>query len=124
MPTPTVTANERTVVHKQSDGIVQTNQDICLTPTPAPTPLPHSNVALSADAANTAVTVLADGGNPICNLASFFAKSTANEGGNAGGGILSAVICGKAQFMFGSLDVIAEGQPVTRQYEMMYLNAS
>jgi hypothetical protein len=118
----TVNVNERTVVHASSDGIATNFPDVCLTPSPAgPIPIPYPNIAMSSDTASGSTQVTMDG-NPIMLSTSNFATSTGDEGGSAGGGVVSGVIKGKAQFISFSFDVMVEGKPVPRLADMMVQN--
>src|SRR5258705_1794123 len=107
---PTVTVNALTVVHSKSDGIAaQGPPDVCLTPSPGgPVPVPYPNVAMSKDLILGTKTVTVDG-VPMAISDSEFAVSTGDEGGTAGGGVVSGVIKGKAKFVNYSFDVKAEG---------------
>ncbi len=121
----TVSVNSpNTIVHKDSGGISQIFPDVCKTPAPPapPVPIPYPNIAKSADAAETATTVQADG-QPIMLKSSVFSTSTGDEAGSVGG-VVSNVTKGKAQFILYSFDVKAEGQNVPRLSDMMKQNGS
>jgi hypothetical protein len=120
---PTVMVNALTVVHSKSDGIAaQGAPDVCLMPSPGgPVPVPYPNIALSKDLILGTKTVTVDG-VPIALSDSEFAVSTGDEGGTAGGGVVSAVIKGKAKFVNYSFDVRAEGKNVPRLTDPMTLN--
>ena len=118
----TVKANMRTVVHAASNGVATGSPDVCQTPSPAgPVPIPYVNVAMSTDTTAGSVTVKMDG-NPIMLATSFFAVSTGDEAGSAGGGVVSAMIKGKAQFVCFSFDVMVENKPVPRSADPMVQN--
>jgi uncharacterized Zn-binding protein involved in type VI secretion len=115
-----VLINGRTAVHAGSEGIL-TTVDVCLTKIgKAVVPIPYTNVARSADAANTASTVFING-HPVCHQESIFAVSTGDEPGNRKG-IRSGTIKGKAEFVSGSSNVFIEGIPAVRQGDMMVSN--
>jgi hypothetical protein len=121
----TVTANSpNTVVHKDSNGQSPVFPDVCKTPAPPapPVPIPYPNLAKSADAADTATTVQADG-NGIMLKSSVLSTSTGDEAGSVGG-VVSNVTKGKAQFIMYSFDVKAEGQNVPRNTDMMKQNGA
>src|SRR5213592_4053468 len=100
----TVNVNDKTVVHKSSDGIATAFPDVCKTPSPGgPVPIPYPNIARSADSADTATTVKANG-QPIMLKTSNFSKSSGDEPGTAGG-VVSNVNRGKAMFINYSFDV-------------------
>jgi hypothetical protein len=118
----TVNVNMRTVVHAASNGVVTGFPDTCLTPSPAgPVPIPYPNVAMSSDTIQGSTQVTMDG-NPIMLATSYFAVSTGDEAGSAGGGVVSAMIKGKAQFVMFSFDVMVENKPVPRLADPMVQN--
>ena len=118
----TINVNKRTVVHKTSKGIATTFPDVCKTPSPGgPVPIPYPNVAQSSDTANGSKTVKMDN-NPIMLKNSNFSTSTGDEGGSAGGGVMSGKIKGKAEFVNYSFDVKVEGKNVPRLADMMIQN--
>jgi len=53
---------------------------------------------------------------------SNFSTSTGDEGGTAGGGVISGKIKGKAEFVNYSFDVMFEGKNVPRALDMMLHN--
>jgi uncharacterized Zn-binding protein involved in type VI secretion len=115
-----VLINGRTAVHAGSEGILVT-VDVCLTKVGKPVvPIPYTNVARSADAANTASTVFING-HPVCHQGSIFSKSTGDEPGDRKG-IRSGTICGMAEFVSASSNVFIEGVPAVRQGDMMVSN--
>lgn len=119
----TVGANNLSVVHKGSNGVTIAFPDVCKTPAPpAPfVPIPYPNVAKSGDAAKGATKVKCDG-NPVCTKDSNFSTSTGDEGGTAGGGMISSKIKGKAEFVMTSFDVKAEGKGIARAFDLMFHN--
>ncbi len=118
----TINVNDRTVVHKSSDGVSIAFPDVCKTPSPGgPIPIPYPNIAMSADTADGSKTVKMDK-NPIMLQGSVFSKSTGDEAGTAGGGVISAKTKGKAEFMNYSFDVTVEGKSVPRLGDLMVQN--
>jgi hypothetical protein len=112
-----------TVVHKNSDGMIIAFPDVCKTPSPGgPIPIPYPNVARSADSADTATSVKANG-QAIMLKSSNFSKSSGDEPGSAGG-VVSNVNRGKAMFVNYSFDVKVEGQNVPRKMDPMKQNGS
>jgi hypothetical protein len=118
----TVHVNFRTVVHKSSGDISFAFPDVCKTPGPA-IPIPYPNIAQSTDTANGSTTLTADG-NPIMLKDSYYAMSTGDEAGTAGGNILTNRIKGKAYFILYSFDVKVEGRNVCRFLDPMTHNHS
>jgi hypothetical protein len=120
--TVTVGVNNLSVVHKSSNGVTIAFPDVCKTPTPAgPIPIPYPNIAQSTDTAKGTKKVKCDG-NPVCVKDSNFSMSTGDEAGNAGGGVASNKMKGKAEFVNFSFDVKFEGKNVPRAFDLMLHN--
>ncbi len=116
-----VNVNNRTIVHKASDGVASAFPDVCKTPSPGgPIPIPYPNVAQSKDTAQGSKKVTAEG-NPIMLQGSTFSTSTGDEAGSAGG-VASSTTKGKAEFVNYSFDVKIEGKCVPRMGDMMVQN--
>jgi hypothetical protein len=119
----TVTANNQTVVHKDSGGTVITSPDVCNTQVgSAVVPIPYVNVAKSADTAQGSSTVTMDG-NPVMIKNSVFSTSSGDEAGKVGG-VASGVTQGRAKFVTTSNDVLVDGQPLARRCDLMVSNLS
>ena len=115
-----VLINGRTAVHAGSGGTL-TTVDVCFTKIGKPVKeIPYTNIAKSADAANTASKVFING-HPACHMKSVFSKSTGDEPGDHFG-VVSGTIMGKAEFISGSPNVFIEGVPAVRQGDMMVSN--
>jgi uncharacterized protein DUF4150 len=119
----TVGVNFLSVVHQSSNGVTIAFPDVCKTPAPpAPfVPIPYPNIAKSSDTGQGTKKVKCDG-NPVCVKDSNFSTSTGDEGGTAGGGMLSSKIKGKAEFVMFSFDVKFEGKNVCRAFDIMLHN--
>lgn len=119
----TVGVNYLSVVHKSSNGVTIAFPDVCKTPAPpAPfVPIPYPNIAKSSDTSKGTKKVKCDG-NPVCVKDSNFSTSTGDEGGSAGGGMISSKIKGKAEFVNFSFDVKFEGKGVARAFDLMLHN--
>jgi hypothetical protein len=118
----TVIVNFMTVVHKSSNGIATAFPDVCKTPSPAgPIPIPYPNIAQSTDTSKGSKKVKMDK-NPIMLKDSEFMKSSGDEAGSAGGGVVSNTIKGKAKFILYSFDVKVEGKNVPRLSDLMLQN--
>jgi hypothetical protein len=119
----TVSANNQTVVHKDSGGTVVTSPDVCNTPIgPAVAQVPYINIAKSSDTSQGSTTVTMDG-NPVMLSDSVFDTSYGDEPGKIGG-VSSGVNRGKARFVTTSSDVFVEGKPVGRRMDLMISNLS
>jgi len=110
-----VTANGRSILHK---GHGQTHvcavPDVCKTPSPGgPVPIPYVNVAKDGDLVDGADTVRIEG-HPIAHVNSKISRSSGDEAGTAGGGLISGKFQGSMSWKMGSLDVKVEGQSVVR----------
>lgn len=118
----TINVNNRTVVHKSSNGVSTAFPDVCKTPSPGgPVPIPYPNIAMSSDTDKGSKSVKMDG-NPIMLKGSVFSTSTGDEAGTAGGGVVSSKTKGKAEFVNYSFDVQVEGKNVPRLGDMMVQN--
>ncbi len=119
----TVTANNQTVVHKDSGGTVVTSPDVCKTQVGnAVVPIPYVNTAKSSDTSQGSTTVTMDG-NPAMLSTSVFSTSSGDEPGKIGG-VASGTNTGKARFVTTSNDVTVEGKPVGRRTDLMISNLS
>jgi hypothetical protein len=118
----TVLANSRGVVHKGSGGMSIVFPDVCKTPSPGgPIPIPYPNVGKSADTVQGPTTVKVDGQMPMVKGAQYM-MTTGDEGGTAGGGLMSSSIKGPAEFMMYSFDVKFEGKNACRLGDPMFHN--
>jgi hypothetical protein len=119
----TVGVNMLSIVNADSNGVTIAFPDVCKTPAPpAPfVPIPYPNIAKSSDTAKGTSKVKADG-KPICVKDSNFSMSTGDEGGTAGGGMVSSKIKGKAEFVNFSFDVQFEGKNAVRSFDLMLHN--
>jgi Domain of unknown function (DUF4150) len=120
-----VFVNGRSAVHAGSAGKTICFPDVNLCP-PAPPagpiPLPLPNMAQGADLQSGASSVLIED-NPMAKKSSFIGKSTGNEvAQSTGGGVVSAVVQGKAYFTSYSLDVTVEGEEAPRHLDMLTHN--
>ncbi len=121
MPVTVMVNAPETVVHAGSFGMVQTQLDVCKTPTPGgPVPIPYPNIAMSTDTASGSTTVKCDG-NPIMLSNSNFRMSTGDEAGTVGG-VKSSVIKGQADPINYSFDVKVDGKNVVRRSDPMMHN--
>ena len=117
----TTTVNDRTVVHRGSDGVSATFPDVCLTPAPGgPAPVPYPNVARSADLVRGTGTVTVDG-HPVAVKGSAFGRSTGDEPGTQKG-VISQAVGGEARFQNWSFDVVIEGRNACRLLDPMANN--
>lgn len=120
-----VHANGRSILHK-GDGLTQTSAppDVCKTPSPGgPVPIPYPNVAMDSDLAQGTKTVKI-AGNTVAHEGSNIRRSTGDEAGTAGGGIISSKTRGKLTFGSSSIDVKVEGKGVARFMEVTHHNGN
>lgn len=119
---PTVFANSRGVVHKQSGGMSTVFPDVCKTPTPGgPVPIPYPNVGMASNTTSGPTKVKTDGQMPMVKGAKY-AMTSGDEAGNAGGGVASNSFKGEAEFMMYSFDVKFEGKNVCRLGDPLFHN--
>ncbi len=120
----TVSANGKSVVHKDSGGkAMATIPDVCITPFPSPPgplPLPYPNIAESKDLSMGSVMTKIDG-QSVALMGSTISQSTGDEVG-AKGGIVSGCTKGEAMFIKWSPNVQIEGRAVVRKSDMMIMN--
>lgn len=117
--------NGRAAVHQGSNGKATGFPDVCFCPPappagPVPTPLPNNVKAADLDGGATSVLIE---GKPAGHARSFFRTSTGNQAAQStGGGVVSAVVQGKAYFASFSPDVMIEGQPAVRHADLLTMN--
>lgn len=118
---PSVFANSRGVVHKQSGGMSTVFPDVCKTPTPAgPVPIPYPNIGMASNTSSGPSKVTADGQMPMVKGAKY-TMTSGDEAGSAGG-VMSSSIKGEAEFMMYSFDVKLEGKNACRLGDPMFQN--
>lgn len=114
--------NGLTPVTTESEGKVMGFPDVCKVPGPGgPVPIPLPNLALSRDLENGSKTVRINGA-PVALTDSYIGRSTGNEAGTAGGGVVSGRTKGRAHPQSYSFDVRIEGRPVVRNLDLFTLN--
>ncbi len=115
-------ANSRGIAHKSSGGQSPVFPDVCKTPSPGgPIPIPYPNIGMSSNTSKGAKKVKTDGKMPMVKGAKY-STSTGDEGGTAGGGVISSKIKGEAEFLMYSFDVKFEGKNVCRMGDPMFHN--
>jgi hypothetical protein len=118
----TTFCNFRGIVHKGSNGQSIAFPDVCKTPTPAgPVPIPYPNVGMSSDVTGGPSTVTVDGSMPATKDAKYM-KSTGDEAGSAGGGVMSSMFKGECEFLLYSFDTKFDGKNVARMGDSMWHN--
>lgn len=86
--------------------------DVCKTPTPGgPVPMPYPNIGMlmQSNGTTTKVKIM---GKPAVLKKSKIPRSSGDEAGNAGGGVVSNVFMNQITFKKGSSKVKLEGSPV------------
>lgn len=117
--------NGRSVLHK-GDGQTQTcpAPDVCKTPSPGgPVPVPYVNVAQDSNLEQGTKSVQIDG-NPVALSSSKLSTSSGNEGGTAGGGLISSKVKGTVTWASSSIDVKIEGKGVVRFLDVCIHNGN
>lgn len=98
--------------------------DVCKTPSPAgPVPIPYPNFAQCAQA-NDASSKVKICGSKTLTTKSEIPMSTGDEGGVAGGGIVSNKFKGEVKYKKGSGKVKAEGESIVYLGSMTGHNGS
>lgn len=93
-------------------GMCQGTPDTCKTPSPGgPVPIPYPNIAQCAQAqpGTFSLKVKLQGANALTQT-SKISMSSGDEAGSAGGGVISNMIKGPAEFKLGSVKVKFEGK--------------
>jgi Domain of unknown function (DUF4150) len=119
---PSVFANCRGVVHKQSGGMSTVFPDVCKTPSPGgPIPIPYPNIGMASNTTGGPTSVKTDGQMPMVK-GSTYMMTSGDEAGTAGGGVVSNTFKGEAEFMMYSFDVKFEGKNACRLGDPMFQN--
>jgi hypothetical protein len=117
-----VFANGRGIATEDSGGQSAVFPDVCKTPSPGgPVPLPYPNVGRSADTSKGPKRVKVNGKMPMVKGAQY-TRTSGDEAGTAGGGIVSGSTRGPAEFMNYSFDVKYEGRNVCRLGDPLFHN--
>lgn len=111
--------NGRTIVHRSSGGIVN-SESINLTGV-SQQPVTYPVFAKSVDCTNTTQKFFYLN-EPICHLDSYFLCSYGDAAGT-GGGIYSGTVSAKAEFITSSPNVFIESKAVVREQDLMVLNS-
>ncbi len=116
-------ANSRGIVHKGSGGISIVFPDLCYTIVPilGKVPIPYPNIGKASDTDKGPKKVKTDKKMPMVKGAKY-KKTSGDEAGTAGGGIISAKQMKEAEFMMYSFDVKFEGKGVCRLGDPMFHN--
>ena len=101
-------------VSSKAGGVCNAQPDTCKTPSPGgPVPIPYPNVGMLTQANPGTLSKKVKIQNQAIALKNTMISMTSgDEAGSAGGGVVSSMIKGPAQFKKGSTKVKSEGQPV------------
>ena len=96
--------------------------DVCLTPTPVPTPIPYPNIALGPTAIPNVLTVLTNF-MPTHNMATVVPMT---NGDNAGVnmGVASGTVMGPRRHLTAAFTVLINGMPATRVTSVSLANST
>ena len=86
--------------------------DVCLTPMPAPVPIPYPDIALGPTAIPNAINILYVG-LPVHNMATITPLTTGDNPGVATG-VVSHTVMGSSRHITGAFTVLLKGTPATR----------
>lgn len=118
----TVFANCRGIVHKGSGGMSTVFPDVCKTPSPGgPVPIPYPNIGMASNTSQGPKKVKIDGQMPMTKGAKY-SMTSGDEGGTAGGGVVSNKIKSEAEFMMYSFDIKLEGKNACRLGDPLFHN--
>jgi hypothetical protein len=96
--------------------------DVCLTPMPAPTPIPYPNVALGPMGVPAAYNVLFTC-TPAHNLATTVVMTNGDNAGVAMG-VASGTVMGPSRHLTGAFTVLVGGLPATRLTSVALQNST
>jgi hypothetical protein len=96
--------------------------DVCLTPTPVPTPIPYPNIAMGPTAIPSQFATLVLGA-PMHNMAT---TTPLTNGDNAGVamGVASGTVMGPSRHILGSFTTLIQGMPATRLTSLSLQNST
>lgn len=118
----TVFAEQMGFFHKGCGGTGVGPVDVCLTPPSVP--VPYVNVLFSKDLVKGSKTVRIDGEPTFLEDVSMTSKSIGDEGGTAGGSVVTGVILKNGYFTQWSSTVQIEGLGVCRHGDIMGHNSA
>src|SRR5690554_6361465 len=124
-PMPSVFANGRSILHA-GDGNkhVSAPPDVCKTPSPGgPVPVPYPNIAADSDLAKGTKDIKIEG-KPAANADSNLRRSSGDEAGTAGGGLVSNKTMGKLTWASSSPTVHLEGKGAVRFMDVTQHNGN
>jgi len=97
--------------------------DVCLTPMPAPTPIPYPNIALSPTYIPGGTWNILYGGTPAHNMATV-APMTNGDNAGVALGVASGMVMGPSRHLTGAFTVLLKGTPATRLTSMSLQNST
>jgi hypothetical protein len=96
--------------------------DVCLTPMPAPTPIPYPNFSMQVMGVPAVYNILF-GGTPAHNMSTIIPLSNGdNTGVNLG--VASGTVMGPTRFLTGAFTVLLRAMPATRLTSMTLQNST
>ncbi len=96
--------------------------DVCLTPMPAPTPIPYPNIAMAPMGLGAAYNVLW-GCAPTHNMGTTIPMTNGDNAGVAMG-VASGMVMGPSRHLTAAFTVLVGGLPVTRLTSMSLQNST
>lgn len=96
--------------------------DVCLTPMPAPTPVPYPNIAMGPMGVPAAYNVLFQCA-PAHNLATTVPLTNGDNAGVALG-VASGMVMGPSRHLTGAFTVLVGGMPATRMTSVSLQNST
>ncbi len=108
--------------NSQLMGVDLAFPDVCLTPTPAPTPVPYPDVAIGPTAIPNAYNILLMGA-PAHNMATVTPLTNGDNVGVATG-VASGTVMGPSRHTTAAFTVLFKGTPATRLTSVSLQNST
>ncbi|AHG20856.1 type VI secretion protein [Chania multitudinisentens RB-25] len=103
-------------------GVDMAFPDVCLTPTPAPTPIPYPDIAMGPTAIPNAYNILFMG-MPAHNMATVTPLTNGDNVGIATG-VASGTVMGPSRHLTAAFTVLVKGTPATRLTSVSLQNST
>ena len=109
-------------LNSQMMGVDMGFPDVCLTPTPVPTPIPYPNIAMGPTAVPNVPTVLTNF-MPTHNMGTVVPLTNGDNAGVAMG-VASGTVMGPRRHLTAAFTVLVGGMPATRVTSVSLANST